>query len=93
MCKIETIPIFILRRVSIDDLNKLVDNVKSLSHTESSRDYVTSVYDLVRNFIFLNENFAKEIMNKSDLYLDWHEYYFEIQDNIIRYINNELNKK
>lgn len=93
MCKIKPIPIFILRRVSIDDLNKLVDNVGSLSHVDGSHEYETAVYDLVRTFIFLNESFAKEIMNRSDLYLDWHEYYFEIQDNIIRYINNKLNKE
>lgn len=93
MCKIIPIPIFIIRRVSIDDLNKLVDDVGSLSHVEGSHDYMTAVYDLVRTFIFLNESFAKEIRNRSDLYLNWHGYYFEIQDNILRYINNKLNKE
>lgn len=92
MCKIKPIPIFIIRRISIGDLNKLVDDVKSLSHDEDSHDYETAVYDLIRTFIFSNENFAKEIRNKSDLYLNWHGYYFEIQDNILCYINYKLNK-
>ena len=89
MCEKEQIPIFIRRRISMDDLNKLVDNVKSLPYTDGSRDYMTSVYDLIREFIFSNEIIAKEIRNKSDLYLEWYSYYFEIQDNILLYINKK----
>lgn len=92
MNKIKPIPIFIRRRILINDLNKLVDDVKNLSRIEGVREYKTAIYDLVRTFIFSNESFAKEIRHKSDLYLDWHGYYFDVEYHILCYINDILNK-
>lgn len=86
----DTIPcIFIRRRISIDDLNKLVCDVKGLSDIEGPETYVTSVYDLVRFFIFSNDNLAKEISRQSDT----HESYIKIRDHILNYLRNILHEK
>jgi len=87
------INIFIRRRILIESLDKLVYDVKSLSHIEDPKIYVTSVYDLVRTFIFSNSEMAKEIRKQSNLNIDWYGFYNEIQDNILNYLRNILNEE
>ena len=87
------ITIFIKRRISVEDLDELVFDVKSLLHIEDPKIYVTSVYDLVRTFIFSNSEMAKEISKQSDLNINWYGFYNEIQDNILDYLRNTLNEE
>jgi hypothetical protein len=87
------INIFIRRRILIESLDKLVYDFKSLSHIEDPKIYLTSVYDLVRTFIFSNNEMAKEISRQSDLNINWYGFYNEIQDNILNYLRNIINEE
>ena len=80
--------IFIKRRISIDDLDKLMFEVKDLSYIEDPKFYVTSVKDLVRFFIFSQNELAKVISERSNT--NMYEFYSEIEDNILEYLRYKL---
>jgi hypothetical protein len=75
------IDFFIKRRISIDDLDKLMFEVTDLSYIEDPKFYVTSVKDLVRFFIFSQNELAKVISERSNT--NMYEFYSEIEENIL----------
>jgi hypothetical protein len=91
MTKKTILYIFIKRRILIDELNKLVFEVKGLSHIEDPKFYVTSVKDLVRFFIFSQNELAKVISERSNT--NMYEFYSEIEENILNYLRNILHEK
>jgi hypothetical protein len=82
------IDFFIKRRISIDDLDKLMFEVTDLSYIEDPKFYVTSVKDLVRFFIFSQNELAKVISERSNT--NMYEFYSEIEENILEYLRYKL---
>ena len=80
------IPLFVRRRFTLEDLERLVNEVKEMIDDGDSLD--TAIYDGIREFI-KSKNFSD--IDEFGLDADYWSTYLDYERPLVRYVKNELN--
>ena len=81
------LPLYIRRRVSLEELDDLVLDVKSLIN--SDYDKINTIYDTVRQFIASKKYFEKNTETETEQ--EYWDLYLTMEKPLVNYVKTKLN--